>query len=387
MRQALREPTEEARLRDLIHDLAQRARDFRFQVAPNPCVGAAVLSRGCVVGRGFHETWGGPHAEVAALRDAASSGVARESWDTLVVTLEPCSSVGKTGPCTEAIREAGIGRVVAAELDPDPRHRGNGLAQLQEAGIEVELLEQSAPLADVASHFLSWNTFERIRRPRPWVIAKWAQTRSGQLMPPSDVGDGRWISSAGSRAEVQVLRSHVDAIVTGVGTVRADDPRMTVRPPGNVARPPLRVVLDTELFTPPSARILERPRTADEAGGATAILCRPGADVGRYRRLVEAGAEVHSMKSDPRRGLSLRHVLDWLWERGAQRVLLECGATLLESFLASGFVDQLCVYTGAVNGGEGPSIAHQLGAIELRDRMHRESGPDSVLEAFPRVRT
>ena len=204
-------------------------------MAPNPCVGAAVLSGGRVVARGFHERWGGPHAEVQALAAARARG--EEAGDTVVCTLEPCSTQGKTGACTDVLLAAGLSRVVVGAHDPDARHRGRGLELLRERGLECLELTRGAPLDQVAPHFLAWNATERVRRPRPWVIAKWAQTRSGQLTPPADVGEGRWISGPESLAEVHGMRGRVDAILTGVGTVLRDDPRLTVRPPGGPIHP------------------------------------------------------------------------------------------------------------------------------------------------------
>ena len=221
----------ETEIASLFRELARDARAFRFEVAPNPCVGAAVLARGRVIARGFHEVWGGPHAEVNALRAAALTDVPPDEWDTLVCTLEPCSSTGKTPPCVELLRASPIPRILVGELDPDRRHQGSGLRLLQESGKKVELWEGFAPLKDLAPQFLAWNEVDRLRRPRPWTIAKWAQTRTGQLVPPQGVGGGRWISGPEALREVQTLRGRVDAIVTGVGTILDDDPRFTVRPP------------------------------------------------------------------------------------------------------------------------------------------------------------
>ncbi|MEL6714255.1 MAG: bifunctional diaminohydroxyphosphoribosylaminopyrimidine deaminase/5-amino-6-(5-phosphoribosylamino)uracil reductase RibD, partial [Planctomycetota bacterium] len=250
--------------RRLLQELGEEAREHRFEVAPNPCVGAAVMSGARVVSRGFHRVWGGPHAEVEALERAKNSDVPETEWDTLLVTLEPCSTVGKTPACVDRILTTGIKRVIVAALDPDVRHRGRGLELLEAAGVEVLVDPVAAPLEVVTPHFLRWNDFERRRRPRPWTIAKWAQTRTGQLSPPADVGDGRWISGAASVHEVHVLRSRVDAIVTGVGTVLHDDPRLTVRLPADLAgtrvdedEGPARVVLDSWLRTPPEARLFE----------------------------------------------------------------------------------------------------------------------------------
>lgn len=381
MTQGAAEILDEARLATLLAELGEEARRFRFEVAPNPSVGAAVLAGGRVIARGYHQAWGGPHAEVAALEAAAGSGVPPERWDALVVTLEPCSSQGKTGPCTDRILASGVRRVVVGALDPDPRHRGTGLALLRDAGLEVALLEGAAPLAKVSPHFLAWNDVDRLRRPYPWTVAKWAQTRTGQLVPPSGVGGGRWISGPRSLQEVQVLRGRVDAIVTGIGTVLADDPRFTVRPPGDPSRPPLRVVLDSRLRTPSTAQLF-RPPGPGEGAGQVHLLCVGGADPTRHRALVEAGAEVHELHVATDDGVDLRDVQAWLWQRGLRRVLVEAGPRLLTHYLSSGFVDQVRVYTGEVNGGRGPSMAEWLSKLKFKERLDREWGTDAVLEAF-----
>lgn len=374
----------EVDLRAQLARLGRRARERRFEVAPNPCVGAAVFAPdGRVLGEGYTRPWGGNHAEIEALDAAQFAGASGEDLDTLLVTLEPCSSEGKTGPCTKAIVEAGVRRVVVGALDPDPRHRGQGLELLRAAGIEVELLEGVTRLEDIAPHFLAWVDYERLRRPRPWMIAKWAQTRTGQLQPPEDVGEGRWISSPESLAEVQHLRAHVDAIVTGIGTVRADDPRLTVR--GEAAEagaaPPLRIVLDTELGTPPDARLFQEPG-AGELAGPVYILCRAGAAPQRHRALLAAGARVHGLRPDAEGHLHLREALEWMWRFGVRRTLLEAGPTLLRAFFDAGFVDQIRVYTGAINGGRGESLAELLAHDRLSERLDREVGEDSVFEAF-----
>lgn len=387
MTQGIARAQDDALLASLLKELGQEATRYRFAVAPNPCVGAAVLAGSRVVARGFHRLWGGAHAEVAALDNAAKSDVPRSEWDTLVVTLEPCSSRGKTAACVEAIRAAGIGRVVVGAEDPDPRHRGRGLKILREAGIEVLSIAGASELVDVAPHFLLWSDADRIRRPRPWTIAKWAQTRSGQLSPPEDVGEGRWISGAESRAEVHRLRSSVDAIVTGVGTVLSDDPRLSVRLveadrrtacPGTA---PLRVVLDTYLRMPTDAALFA-PTSSEEAAGRVHLLCQPAPASERYQALEEAGAEVHGLRVDMNDSVALREVQNWLWSRGVRRLLLESGPTLLMGYFERGFIDQIRVYTGEVNGGRGPSLAKALAAADLRQREDREVGRDAVLEAF-----
>ncbi|MBK7876528.1 MAG: bifunctional diaminohydroxyphosphoribosylaminopyrimidine deaminase/5-amino-6-(5-phosphoribosylamino)uracil reductase RibD [Planctomycetes bacterium] len=371
----------ETELARLIEELARESRRFRFEVAPNPCVGAAVLAHGQVLARGYHEAWGGPHAEVNAFAAAEATGVPASEWDALVITLEPCSTHGKTPPCVERILKSGVKHVIVAELDPDRRHQGIGLRILQEHGVKVELWERLAPLSKVAPHFLAWTSQERLRRPRPWTIAKWAQTRSGQLVPPQGVGGGRWISSHAALEEVQRLRGRVDAIVTGVGTILTDDPRFTVRPPGDPSHPPLRVVLDSRLRTPANATIF-RPPGPGEGGGPVHILCVAGTDPIRHGALLASGALVHELHAATDDGVNLREVQEWLWDRGARRVLVEAGPRLLTHYITAGFVDQLRIYTGAVNGGQGPTMAQRLMTMKLHDRLDREWGADAVLEAF-----
>ncbi len=372
---------DEALLCELLHELGEEASHFRFEVAPNPCVGAAVLSGGKVIARGYHERWGSAHAELQALAAAERSGVPSEDWDLLVVTLEPCSSEGKTAACVDAILAAGIPRIVVGEVDPDTRHQGQGLERLRDAGLEVYLMEGHARLSDVSPHFLRWNRVDRLRRPRPWMLAKWAQTRTGQLQPPKDQGEGRWISSQASVQEVHHLRGRVDAILTGVGTVLADDPRLSVRAPGDPSKPPLRVILDSYLRTSPQARLFQAA-SAGEGAGEVHILTIAGADASRWRALEDVGAKVHGLHGEGGDHVALLEALTWLWEAGVRRVLLETGPTLLNECLERSFVDQVRVYTGSVNGGRGPSMGEWFQSARLLDRLDRESGGDSVLEAF-----
>ena len=375
------ESLNEPLLRRVLQELGEQAALHRFEVAPNPCVGSAILAGGEIVGRGVHEVWGGPHAELVALAAAERSGTPATEWDTLVVTLEPCSSTGKTGPCVQAILDAGIPQVVVGALDPDPRHSGKGLELLRAAGVQVHMLEGIASLEAISPHFLDWNKPERFRRPRPWTIAKWAQTRTGQLTPPEDFGEGRWISSGGALDEVQLLRGRVDAILTGIGTVLADDPRLTVRTPGDLSSPPRRVIFDSMLRTSPDAQLFAQPADGEAAGPVT-ILTLAGMDAPRARALEAAGAQLVGMHTGEHGHVSLRDAHSWLWEQGCRRVLLEAGPTLLERHFAAEYIDQLRVYTGAVNGGRGESMGETLMRVKLDGRIDREVGDDSVLDAF-----
>ena len=372
---------DETLLTQLLGELGEGASERRFEVAPNPCVGAAILSEGRVVARAYHEFYGGPHAEVAALRAAEASDTPASEWDVLVVTLEPCSSEGKTPACVDAILAAGIRSVVVGSLDPDPRHEGRGLERLRDAGVDVYLMEDICRLRDISPHFLHWMRPERLRRPRPWTVAKWAQTRTGQLQPPKDIGEGRWISCETSRREVHVLRSRVDALVTGVDTILADDPRLSVRPPVVAERAPLRVVLDSYLRTPPDAQLFEA-LDEGELAGEVHVLSLAGGDPIRLRALEAAGAQVHGLHSEHGDHIGLREVQEWLWAKGARRILLETGPTLLSAYLGRQYVDQVRVYTGDVSGGEGTSMGVWLAGTKIRERLDRESGSDAVLEGF-----
>ncbi len=374
---------ESAQFHALLDELVRAAIAFRFEVAPNPCVGACVLSDGVEIGRGFHRQWGGPHAEIEALEAARASGVPRERWDTLVVTLEPCSSHGKTPPCVEAILREPLRRVVVGCLDPDPRQRGQGLELLRARGLEVVFLRGAAPLERAAPHFLEWTRPDRLRRSLPWVIAKWAQTRTGQLSPPPGVGDGRWISGQPAREDVQRLRARVDAILTGVGTVLADDPRLSVRLDAEPGRAPLRVVLDSTLRTPPGARLFQ-PSAPGEAAGPVRVITRAGFDPVRYRALTEAGATIHALHPGDDGHASLRETLTLLWAEGVRRVLLEAGPRLTQAAIEGEFVDQLRVYTASLNGGEGPSLGRHLVPERLLQVARSEVGDDARLDAFLR---
>ncbi|MBL6719922.1 MAG: bifunctional diaminohydroxyphosphoribosylaminopyrimidine deaminase/5-amino-6-(5-phosphoribosylamino)uracil reductase RibD [Planctomycetes bacterium] len=370
-----------------LRELALEARAHRFEVAPNPCVGAGILSGGRLVARGFHEHWGGAHAELQALREADRLGIPLAERDALLVTLEPCSSFGKTPPCTEAVIEAGLRRVVVGATDPDPRHRGQGLERLRGAGVEVVELPTGSPLEQTSPHFLRWTSPARTRSRRPWVVAKWAQTMTGQLVPPPEVGEGRWISGPEALEEVQVLRSRVDAILTGSGTVLADDPRLTVRGPAaaGLTEGPGRVVLDTDLRTPPEAKLLRAPGP-DERGGPLLFFARTDIDPVRARRLVEAseapGIEVTTARMADRTHFDLRDVLERLWERGVRRLMVEAGPSLLQALFDAGLVDQVRIYTGSVRGGEGPTLGPWLAQARLEQRMDSEVGTMARLDAF-----
>ena len=310
--------------------LAERGRGW---VEPNPMVGA-VLARPLadggyeIVAEGWHERFGGPHAEAAAVEAAKRAGVDPRGL-TLAVTLEPCSHHGKTPPCAEAVIAAGIGEAIIAMIDPFESVSGRGVAALREAGVGVTLGVGGEAAAALNAPFV-----KRVTRGLPWVIAKWAQTIDGKIA--ARTGDSRWISNPASRRLVHRWRGEVDAVMVGVGTAAADDPRLTARDvePKRLAH---RVVVDPALRLPPGAAVLQ-PR--DEGGGVTTVICGEAAEGALPDRVerIEAG-----LGEDGR--LDLAAALRELVKRHeTTNVLVEGGAGLVGSLVARGLVDELRVF-------------------------------------------
>ncbi len=329
-----------------MHRAIELARQGEGRVEPNPMVGAVIVSeRGEIVGEGFHERFGGPHAEVVAL--AAAGAAARGS--TLYVTLEPCCHHGKTPPCTDAILAAGIRRVVIAAGDPFPAVDGGGIATLRAAGVVVETGVCEAEAVRLTAPFRTLVT-ER----RPWVIAKWAASLDGWLAAPP--GHDRWISSPESRAIVHELRGRVDAILIGIGTALADDPLLTARPEG--PRRPLRIVLDSKARLPLDSQLV---RTAREWPLLVAI--GPAADKASVAALQAAGAEIwKSAEENPAR--RLRDLLQESGKRQHTNLLVEGGAAVLESFFQEGLVDEVWSFTAAkVFGDSEPRARDRIGSL------------------------
>ncbi len=306
-------------------------------VEPNPMVGCVVVRGAEVVGLGWHRRYGGPHAEVEALRTAGP--LARGA--SLYVTLEPCCHQGKTPPCTEAILQSGVRRVVAALEDPFPQVRGGGLERLRQAGLEVSQGVLQDQARDLLAPYL-----KRIRTGRPWVIAKWASTWDGKLA--THRGHSRWISNEASRRVVHRLRGRVDAIVVGSGTVLSDDPLLTARPPG--PRTATRVVLDSRGRTPLQAQLVKTAREVP-----TLIVTGEGVPAQRRRAWEQAGCEVLVLPGSA-------HLQRWhqlMQELGRRRmtnVLVEGGPRLLGQLVAAGEVDEVHVFLAArLLGGRAPS--------------------------------
>ena len=343
----------------------------RGAVEPNPMVGAVVVGNGQLVAFGHHARFGGPHAEVVALERAGAA--ARGA--TLYVTLEPCCHRGKTPPCTEAVLRAGIARVVAAMGDPFPKVAGGGLARLRAAGLEVEL----GPEAEaIEARRLNAPYLKRVATGRPYVTAKWAMTLDGKIATAR--GDSKWISCARSRALVHEVRGRMDAIVVGIGTVLADDPQLTARPPG--PRVPVRVVLDSEARLPLDSRLAT---TAREVPVRVAVTAR--APIDRCAELASLGCEVVVLSSVAGR-VSIAALLDDLGRQGATNLLVEGGSVVLGRFLAEGLIDEVDVFIAPMIEGGAHSVApiHGPGGTAMADALRLSRVEISLVDGDVRVR-
>ena len=318
------------------------------KTAPNPAVGCVIVKGGRVIAVGHHERAGEPHAEVVALRAAGR----RARGATVYVTLEPCCHTGRTPPCTEALLSAAPSRVVVGCHDPNPRVAGGGARALREAGIRVDVGVLDRECGELVRGFAEW-----IRHGRPWVELKLAASLDGRIA--ARTGKSKWISSPASRRIVQEMRARVDAVLVGVGTVLADDPRLTCRLPG--ARQPLRVVLDRALRTPPTSRVL--------GGRAGALLvCSPGASRARRRRLEGAGAEVLELRGSEKAVWNA--LLRELGRRGVHELLVEGGARVAASALAARVVKGLVFfYNPRILGGDGIPMIGDLAIDDPKDGL------------------
>jgi diaminohydroxyphosphoribosylaminopyrimidine deaminase/5-amino-6-(5-phosphoribosylamino)uracil reductase len=323
---------------------------------PNPRVGCVIAQRGRIIGEGWHERAGEAHAEVAALRAAGSQALGA----TVYVTLEPCCHHGRTPPCVEALSAARVARVVYAVADPNPLVNGQGAEALRAAGIAVEggLLEREA--AELNAGFI-----KRMRYGRPFVRVKLAMSLDGRTALAN--GESRWITGEEARTDVQRWRARSSAVLTGVGTVLADDPRLGVRLPVEEAAPPrrqpLRVVLDPQLRTPVAARLFE-------GGGEVLILTTLAApDDARAAELTARGARLESLPAEAGR-LALPAVLERLAELEMNEVLVEAGATLAGELLRQSLADELLLYVAPTLLGPGARALVALPELqELKDAV------------------
>ena len=338
------------------------ARRGLYSTDPNPRVGCVLVKDGHIVGEGWHERAGEPHAEVIAL-DVA--GV-RARGATAYVTLEPCCHHGRTPPCTDALLSAGVARMVAAMRDPNPQVAGRGLEILRAAGVAVE-----CGLLEAEVRALNPGFIQRMTQGRPWVRVKLAMSLDGRTALAS--GESQWLTGAAAREDVQRLRARSSAILTSIGTLLADDPSLNVRLP-EAARQPLRVILDTELRTPPTARTLQ-------LSGPVAIFTAVS-DPAAWASLQAAGAEiVVAPRAD--RGLDLHAVMAELGRRECNEVHVECGPILAGALLQAELVDELVIYLAPMLLGDQarglfqlPKLIRMLERRELEILETRAVGKD-----------
>lgn len=337
-------------------ELAARGQGF---VEPNPMVGAVLVDEELKrLGEGFHQQFGGPHAEVEAIRDAERRRRKKRLKDaTLFVSLEPCCHFGKTPPCSQAILAAGIRKVVIGRTDPNPQVAGGGIAELRAAGVEVEVGLLEAEAKRLTAPFA-----KRLTTGLPWVIAKWAMSWDGKIATGS--GDSKWISNEASRAVVHTLRGRMDAILVGAETARRDDPLLTARPAG--PRVATRVVLDSIASLRTDSQLV---RTIGDA--PLLILAGPDAPLENVARLRAAGAEVCVLGEDSAstpqpatlkelkkiRPVEPRAVLTELGRRGMTNVLIEGGAVILGAFSDLDLIDEVQIFIGSklIGGQAAPS--------------------------------
>ena len=325
-------------------------------VWPNPAVGCVLVAAGAgdgrVVGRGWTMPGGRPHAETEALARAGDS--ARGA--TAYVTLEQCSHRGETGPCADALFEAGIARAVVAIEDPDPRVSGSGLAHLRKGGVEVALGVGAEEAAELNAGYLL-----RVREGRPLVTLKTASTLDGRIATHG--GESHWITGEPARAQVHGLRARHDAIMIGIGTALADDPRLTCRLPGLEGRSPIRIVVDGRLRLPLTSRLV-----ATAAETPTWLIARQGGDRQRLRAFRDSGVDVIELPADHHDQPPLDRILAELAARGLTRVLVEGGSYLAAGLLAQSLVDRIVWHRApSMIGGDGIPVAQPFGVNRLAE--------------------
>jgi diaminohydroxyphosphoribosylaminopyrimidine deaminase/5-amino-6-(5-phosphoribosylamino)uracil reductase len=351
-------------------DLAERGLG---RVSPNPCVGAVIVQGDSVVGRGFYTAAGVRHAEVLALDEAGE----KARGATMYVTLEPHAHQGRTPPCTDAIVAAGIARVVAPMEDPNPLVRGRGFAQLRDAGVDVELApEYATRAAELNEAFLHF-----MRTGRPLVTLKAAVTLDGKIAAPED--NGGWITSEKARAHVQTLRHNSDAILTGIGTVLADDCRLTDRSGEERSRPLLRIVLDSQLRLPLESKMVE------SAKDDVLVVTTSAGSAERRRRLEAKGIRVEMLEGADGR-VNLHAIVEMLGREKYLSLMIEAGSKVNWSALESGVADKIFFYYAPkiLGGMQSLPVAGGAGrmrrsdAIRFRDvRLHSITSSEFAVEA------
>jgi len=342
------------------------------KTGPNPAVGCVIVRDGVIVGEGWHKRSGTPHAEVHAL--AGAGEMARDA--DVYVTLEPCAHFGKTPPCAEALVAAGVGRVFAGMVDPNPRVSGRGLARLAAAGIGVVsgILEDDC--REVNEPFI-----KHVTTGLPFVVLKSALTMDGKSA--TSIGDARWITNERSRRFVHKLRLQVDAIMVGVGTVIADDPELTCRIPGG--KDPLRVVVDSTLRVPLNARLFHLK------SGAKTLVAAISGNYAKIAGIRALGADVLICREKDGR-VDLHDLMSRLGAMNVQSLLLEGGSTLAGEALRLGLIDKaLLFYAPKLVGGDGPGLFAGSGVERMEDAIRLKKvtiarfGEDILIQGYPEL--
>jgi len=361
--------------KDYMQRALNLARQAEGRTSPNPIVGAVIVKNGKVIGEGYHHYAGGAHAEVYALKKVGQEA----KGATVYVTLEPCSHYGKTPPCANALINAGVKRVLIAMKDPNPKVAGEGINLLKQAGIETEvgLLEDEA--RRVNEVFIKYITANK-----PFVILKNAMTLDGKIA--TKTGDSKWISGTESRHLVHRLRDKADGILVGIGTVLADNPRLTTRLPQG-GQDPIRIVLDSRLRIPLNADIINQ-----ESDAKTIIVTLKSSDEKKKQELMEKGVEI--IEVGGRNNIDLNLLLDFLADREISSLLVEGGSRVSSSFLEAGLVDKLYYFIAPkiIGGSDAISVVSGQGVSQIRDGIkiiNKEVslvGEDILVVGYPEYR-
>jgi len=344
--------TEDEKYMQMVLKLARRGVG---SVEPNPAVGAVLVKANQVIGKGWHKKFGSPHAEINALEDCRKLA-ANPQGATMYVTLEPCCHQGKTTPCTNAIINAKLARVVVATVDPSEHARGAGLEQLRRAGIEVQ-----TGVCETQAKLLNAPFIRFAATGKCWVILKWAQSIDGKMAWAEKTAGQRWISGRRSREDAHKLRQRAAAVLVGINTVLADDPLLTARP--SKGRQPTRVVLDSHLRIPSDCKLLATAKEAPVLIVTSAEAARN--DPQKQDQITQRGAEVLVCPEVDRS--NLYYLLDELSNRGIAQLLVEGGPTVIASFLIEGLADEIVVYITPKILGAAGSVAISPPMAELTD--------------------
>ena len=353
----------------------RQARKGLGRTSPNPAVGAVVVRDGKVIASGYHKRAGANHAEVEALNKIGGKG---RKGDVLYITLEPCNHQGRTPPCTEAILKSGIKRVIVGMEDPNPKVSGGGSEFLKEKGVEV-----SSGILESACRHLNEIFIKNVLTGRPFVVAKSALTLDGWAA--TSTGDSWWITNEKSRQFVHRLRDRVDGVMVGVGTVLTDDPSLTTRLKHGKGRDPARIIVDTHLRTPESAKVLN-----DDSNAMTLIAVGEGVDRGKIERIKKKGVSTLVCPTMDDR-IDLVALLDVLVKKGVTSILVEGGATLMGSMIREKLIDKYYVFQAPkiLGGNDGIPMANGPGpkrikeCLSLRDIRTRKFGSDVMIRGYP----